>query len=120
MASGPIDVLLRVVDILEELEIPYVLGGSLASSLAGEPRATADVDLAIRIGSEQLDPLVRALEPDFYVSEEAAAAALRDHASFNVVHLEIPAWLWPQATLFSSMPRFSARFSAGVSQPSAS
>jgi len=33
---------------------------------------------------------------------------------------EIPSWLRPQAAWFSSMPRFSALFSAGVSQPSAS
>ncbi len=33
--------------------------------------------------------------------------------------LEIPSWLWPQAAWLNSTPRFSARFSAGVIQPSA-
>lgn len=73
---------------LDELDVPYVLGGSLASSLVGEPRATADVDLAIRIDEAQLTPLVRALASEFYVSEEAAADAIRRGASFNLVHLE--------------------------------
>ena len=88
MADGPLDITLRVVAILDDLGIPYVLGGSLASSLVGEPRATADVDLAIRIAEEHVAPLVRALEPEFYVSEDAALDAVHRHASFNLVHLE--------------------------------
>ena len=88
MTDGPLDITLRVVAILDDLEIPYVLGGSLASSLVGEPRATADVDLAIRISAEQLPPLFNALDPDFYVSEDAARDAVHRHASFNLVHLE--------------------------------
>ena len=88
MADGPLDIALRVVAILDDLGIPYVLGGSLASSLVGEPRATADVDLAIRISEENGAPLVRALEPEFYVSEEAALDAVHRLASFNLVHLE--------------------------------
>ena len=54
MADGPLDITLRVVAILDDLGIPYVLGGSLASSLVGEPRATADGDLAIRIDEEHV------------------------------------------------------------------
>ena len=88
MAEGPLGIALRVVAILDELEIPYVLDGSLASSLIGEPRATADVDLAIRISDEQLSPLLLALDPDFYVSEDAARDAVRRHTSFNLVHLD--------------------------------
>ena len=49
MAEGPLAITLRGVAILDNLGIPYVLGGSLASSLMGESRATADVDMAIRI-----------------------------------------------------------------------
>ena len=88
MADGPLDIALRVVAILDDLGIPYVLGGSLASSIVGEPRATADVDLAIRIAEENVAPLVRALEPEFYVSEDAALDAVHRLASFNLVHLE--------------------------------
>jgi hypothetical protein len=88
LADGPLDITLRVVAILDRLEIPYVLGGSLASSLVGEPRATADVDMAIRISEQDVAPLARALESDFYISEDAALDAVRRCASFNLVHLE--------------------------------
>jgi len=88
LAGGPLDITLRVVRVLDELGVPYVLGGSLASSLVGEPRATADVDLAIRIDAVRIHALVRALEDEFYVSEEAAQEAVRRRASFKLVHLE--------------------------------
>ena len=38
MTVGPLDILSRVIAILDDLGIPYALGGSLASSLVGEPR----------------------------------------------------------------------------------
>ena len=88
MAEGPVAIALRVVAVLDRLGIPYVLDGSLASSIVGEPRATADVDMAIRITEGDVAPLVRALESEFYVSEAAALDAVRRHASFNLVHLE--------------------------------
>jgi len=88
LSEGPLAITLRVVAILDALGIPYVLGGSLASSLMGEPRATADVDMAIRVAEEDVLPLVRALESEFYVSEEAALDAVQRHSSFNLVHLE--------------------------------
>jgi hypothetical protein len=88
LVDGPLELTLRVVRILDELGIAYVLGGSLASSLVGEPRATADVDLAIRIDPDQVSALVRALSRDFYISEEAVKDAVRRGTSFNAVHLE--------------------------------
>jgi hypothetical protein len=37
-----LDVTLLVAETLERLEVPYVVGGSLASSFHGIPRATID------------------------------------------------------------------------------
>jgi hypothetical protein len=88
LTLGPLDIAFRVVQTLDALGIPYVLGGSLASSLVGVPRATADVDIAIRITVDQLSALVAALESEFYSSEKAAREALRSNGSFNLVHLE--------------------------------
>jgi hypothetical protein len=88
LVDGPLELTLRVVRMLDELGIAYVLGGSLASSLVGEPRATADIDLAIRIDLDQVSALVGALSRDFYISEEAVKDAVRRGTSFNAVHLE--------------------------------
>ncbi|NOZ50823.1 MAG: hypothetical protein GXP37_12380, partial [Chloroflexi bacterium] len=45
MTSEPIAVTLLVIEALEALDVPYFVGGSLASALHGEPRATLDSDL---------------------------------------------------------------------------
>lgn len=86
--ANALDITLRVVEIMDELGIPYVLGGSVASSLVGEPRATADVDVAIRLRLDQVTDVVAAFEGEFYVSAEAAREAIRRNSSFNLVHLE--------------------------------
>jgi len=45
MNNEPLQVALRVIKTLEELGVPYLIGGSLASTLYGEPRATMDADI---------------------------------------------------------------------------
>jgi hypothetical protein len=64
-------VALRVAAVLEELGIDYTLGGSLASSLHGEPRATNDVDFAVRLEERHVAPLVERLGPDFAIDPDA-------------------------------------------------
>jgi hypothetical protein len=66
-----IRVSLIVTRILEELGIPYLIGGSVASIIHGEPRLTNDIDLVADIREEQVPQLVAALEGDFYVDDRA-------------------------------------------------
>ena len=47
MTKGPLELVGQVAAILDELEISYALGGSMASSLIGEPRSTFDADIAM-------------------------------------------------------------------------
>jgi len=86
--AGTLDLALRVAVLLESLDIPYVLGGSLASSFAGKARATADIDFAVRLREKDIPGLLAALHPDWYVSEEAVRSAVARRASFNIVHHE--------------------------------
>ncbi len=84
---GPLDVAFDVIEILDQLEIDYVLGGSLASSTFGEPRATNDVDIAIALTATQLDPLIDEFRSrSYYVAERSAGEATSQHSSFNVIH----------------------------------
>lgn len=85
--SDPLLVAARVAAILDNLGVSYLIGGSLASSVYGNPRATQDVDLIAALQLRHVDPLVTSLGSDFYVSPDAARAAVRDAATFNVVHL---------------------------------
>ncbi len=79
---------LLVVQAFEALGVPYFLGGSMASSIHGIYRATADADFVAALRPPHAEPLVRLLEPAFYADLEAIRSAIASHRSFNVIHLE--------------------------------
>lgn len=83
----PIALALEVAAILERLGIPYLVGGSLASSIHGELRSTNDVDFVADLQPRHVTPLLDALRTDFYVSEQAIREALQLGTSFNAIHL---------------------------------
>ncbi|MGH9832074.1 MAG: hypothetical protein ACREBD_00880 [Blastocatellia bacterium] len=84
-----IRVSLTVTRILEEAGVPYLIGGSVASIIHGEPRLTNDIDLVADIKEEQIPQLVAALEKDFYVDDLAIRRAIRERKSFNLLYLEM-------------------------------
>jgi len=88
MLPEPIAVTLQVVDILDRLGVPYVIGGSLASSLYGVVRTTLDADLVADLRSHHAEPLVAALRGAFYVDAQAVGDAITHRSSFNAIHLE--------------------------------
>jgi hypothetical protein len=85
--AEPIEVTLVVVDALNKIGVRYLLGGSLASSLHGIPRATNDVDMVAELCHEHVEPLVEALSGEFYVDADMIREAIRRRASFNIIHL---------------------------------
>lgn len=86
MISEPIAITLRVIQELDRLNVAYLLGGSLASALYGEPRATLDADLVADLKTEHAAPLVRALSSEFYIAQDAVLEAIRTRGSFNLIH----------------------------------
>ncbi len=87
MLFEPIQITQIIADVFERLNIPYLVGGSLASSLHGVPRATQDVDLVADIKIFQIPMLVAALESAFYADAEMMREAIQRRASFNLIHL---------------------------------
>ena len=85
---SPLEVLLEVVGILDREGIPYMVGGSFASSIHGMPRMTQDADLVVDLSSGQLASFVTTVESDYYVDREAAFEALANRSSFNIIHLD--------------------------------
>ncbi len=86
--SDVLQTTLRVVRILDSFGVDYLVGGSLASSLHGIPRATQDVDLVAAITQDEVSDFVEALGSDFYVDEEMIREAIRRGTSFNIIELE--------------------------------
>jgi hypothetical protein len=76
-----------VIDVLEELEIPYHVGGSYASSIHGVPRQTRDLDLVIELSQALIPLFVARLEKDFYLDGNAIRQAIRSRRHFNLIHL---------------------------------
>ena len=85
MTKGPLDLVRQLATILDDLAIPYALGGSMASSLIGEPRSTVDVDIAIKLSSGSEYGLLERVTPEFYVSVDAAQIAIQSSSSFNLI-----------------------------------
>lgn len=88
VVNGALDLTVQVCAVLERLGIEHVVGGSIASSLVGEPRATIDVDIAVRLSGDRIPGLVVAFEDDFYLSGDAVREAVARRGSFNLIHLE--------------------------------
>jgi hypothetical protein len=84
--SETLAITVRTAKELERLGIPYLLGGSLASMLHGEPRATLDVDFALHMTAEQARELAVAMEREFYVLPDALVEAARTQGMANVIH----------------------------------
>jgi hypothetical protein len=81
-----VDLLRHVVSILEEGGIEYMITGSIASSLHGEPRATHDLDVVIEIRDADVPVVLAAFpQPQFYVDGGAIREAIRTGGMFNVI-----------------------------------
>jgi hypothetical protein len=88
MTNEPVQVTMLVIHALEKLEIPYVIGGSLASAVHGVMRATMDTDIVADLGEEHAQPLADALSRSFYADVEMITDAIAHRGSFNLIHLE--------------------------------
>ncbi|HXD09755.1 MAG TPA: hypothetical protein VN653_06800 [Anaerolineales bacterium] len=88
MQNEPVEVTLKVTDILEKLGIPYLIGGSLASTLYGMVRTTQDSDVIAEMRLEHRQPFVAALQDEFYVDDKMIAESIQSNSSFNIIHRE--------------------------------
>lgn len=82
----PIAVAVHFTAVLEDLGIRHLVGGSLASSIHGEPRSTNDIDILADFRDEHVAPFVEAVEEEYYVSGSAVREAIRSGGSFNAIH----------------------------------
>jgi hypothetical protein len=78
--NEPIEVTLKVTDVFEKLGIPYLIAGSLASTLYGMVRTTQDSDIAAEMRLEHLSAFVSALQDEFYIAEFSGPLATRSDA----------------------------------------
>lgn len=85
--ADPLSTAAWLAGVLEKLGIRYLVGGSVASSIWGEPRSTMDLDVMIDADLDAVTRLVTSLEDEFYVDQNDARAAVAHRSSFNAIHL---------------------------------
>ncbi len=85
--AEPVLVTQEIAQELDRLDIRYFVGGSLASSLHGVPRATQDADIIADIKNEHIPQLLKAFNKEFYIDADMIREAIRQRSSFNIIHL---------------------------------
>ena len=86
--SEALQVTLLVTDVLDSLEIPYVIGGSVASIFHGMVRTTMDANILANIEKKHVGPFVTAMQNQFYIDEQSLIQAIERRSSVNLIHLQ--------------------------------
>jgi hypothetical protein len=79
-------VILALGTMLDRVGVPWVVGGSVASTLRGVPRQTQDVDAVAALRPVHARALVAAAEPTFLVDFDAVRSALLGERPINLIH----------------------------------
>lgn len=76
--------------VLDRLGIPYLIGGSLASSFQGVvSSATMGMDIVASISASQTDRLARELGRDWYAEPEQMRSAIAARRAFNIIYIPL-------------------------------
>jgi hypothetical protein len=78
----------RLLEILDRLEIPFLIGGSVASGSYGLPRQTNDIDVVADFRNIDMPTFCELLQAEFYLDEHSAVQAVELGRPFNAIHLK--------------------------------
>jgi hypothetical protein len=83
----PLELLERLVIVLERMKVPYLTVGSMATISFGEPRLTNDIDVVIDLYQPQIAEFCAAFpDPEYYLSRRAVESAVSRRHQFNIIH----------------------------------
>ena len=107
------ELLKKIIQVLDQAEIPYMITGSIVSSLQGEPRSTHDIDILIAMQKSKAHRLLETLaSSEFYWDKESILEAVDQRGMFNLIDLKeggkIDFWLLTDEPFDRS--RFSRRY----------
>src|SRR3954464_8622805 len=110
MAMVALDIALLVAAAFDAVGCEYFLGGSVASSLQGEPRATNDIDFVVAMPRGRVRAFAEKLGSDFEVDQDMLREALRVSGSANIYYLPV----FTKIDIFGlgDLPSFQARRSS--------
>jgi hypothetical protein len=86
MTDDPFAKALQLARVFEELGIDYVLGGSLASSIHGEPRTTHDLDFVADLRPHHVSAFLEAVQAEYFADESFVRQSVVRRDCFQLVH----------------------------------
>jgi hypothetical protein len=107
------ELLKTVVRALEQLDVEYMVSGSIASSLQGEPRSTHDIDIVVDLPRSKAHALAAAFPPPvYYLDEQAVTEAVAAKGMANLINTDsgdkVDFWMLTEDSFDRS--RFARRY----------
>ncbi len=81
-----LQVLQEITSRLNQLDIPYMITGSMAANFYAQPRMTRDIDLVLVLKQCNVEKFVQSLNKDFYVDQEMIEGEIKRKGMFNLIH----------------------------------
>lgn len=84
----------KLLDLIEELKLPYLVIGGLGTGVLGEPRFTLDIDISLKLSQKELSHFLKgAIEKGFTCNKEGIYRAVRTQGTFRLIsgriHIDI-------------------------------
>jgi hypothetical protein len=83
-----VDCVLRAVEALDALGVPYMLVGSFSSNYYGRARSTEDADFVVELSAQTLPRLAEALSPEFALDRQMAFETITGSMRYVATHGE--------------------------------
>ena len=72
---------------LNNLNINYMISGSVALNFYSEPRMTRDIDIVIEIEKNDVEKFYQLFKNDFYIDKDMIFDAINNKSMFNIISL---------------------------------
>lgn len=81
------ELLAFLAETFDDLDVRYLVTGSMATVFFGEPRFTNDIDVVLELDLAKVERFCQRFPAaDFYLSEPAIREAVHHHSQFNIIH----------------------------------
>ena len=84
--SEELELLREVGNKLDNLQIDYMITGSIAANYYSIPRMTRDIDIVIELHQKDVPNLFKAFASDYYIDEISVGDAVKESSIFNIIH----------------------------------
>lgn len=86
--KNELDIVRDVSRALLDLDVAFMLTGSMALNYYAEPRMTRDIDIVLALAEGKVESIVDAFATDYYVSKSSIQRAITHQTMFNMIHQE--------------------------------